>query len=218
MGSEKYQPQHNRWAKLKSLGLCQACGQQPANGRTRCEKCATKARDARRAKADVKRRNGICTKCFAQPVLPGMSFCAGCLETQRLYKRRLESSRVQAGLCGKCGKSPFVPHRVYCSLCILKATAKRTLGTSARWPELQAILDKQDNCCPYFGVPIEIGRDAELDHIVPRSKGGTNDPSNLQFIHAWANAWKLAASEEEFLRELDRLLPYIVAKRGLDPK
>jgi 5-methylcytosine-specific restriction endonuclease McrA len=74
-------------------------------------------------------------------------------------------------------------------------------------------MSRQKSQCPYFGVPITIGVDAELDHIVPRAKGGTNDISNLQFVHVWANLIKADLDEAEFLRRLDTMLPIIQAKR-----
>src|SRR5699024_5326089 len=36
-----------------------------------------------------------------------------------------------------------------------------------------------------------------LDHIVPRSKGGSNDPSNLRLAHAWCNSVRGDASRPE---------------------
>ncbi len=29
-----------------------------------------------------------------------------------------------------------------------------------------------------------------VDHIIPKSKGGGDEPSNLQFTHKWCNAYK----------------------------
>jgi 5-methylcytosine-specific restriction endonuclease McrA len=81
------------------------------------------------------------------------------------------------------------------------------------WATLQKIMENQGNVCPYFGVPIQVGINAELDHKTPRARGGTNDLANLQWVHTWANKMKLDMTEEEFLAELDRLLPFIVAKR-----
>lgn len=52
-----------------------------------------------------------------------------------------------------------------------------------RWEPLRQSILERDNflCVPCF----EEGRyteAAEVDHVVPRSKGGTNDPKNLRAI------------------------------------
>jgi 5-methylcytosine-specific restriction endonuclease McrA len=59
--------------------------------------------------------------------------------------------------------------------------------------------DKQTGICPYTGRHLILGKDASLDHIVPSSKGGTNDLENLQWVFHKANEMKWNYSEEEFL-------------------
>lgn len=44
-------------------------------------------------------------------------------------------------------------------------------------------------CCPLCGMPMHI-TEVSIDHIVPISKGGTNDRSNLQLTHVWCNLEK----------------------------
>lgn len=41
-------------------------------------------------------------------------------------------------------------------------------------------------CCALCGMPLTF-EEATLDHIVPLSKGGTNDISNLQLAHKKCN-------------------------------
>ncbi len=43
------------------------------------------------------------------------------------------------------------------------------------------------------------------DHIVPVNKGGTNDPSNLRFVHHICNITKSTLSEEQYLHLRRRL-------------
>ena len=61
------------------------------------------------------------------------------------------------------------------------------------------IWDKQAGICPYTGIQLNLV-DADIDHIVPRAKGGTNDPNNLQFILREVNEMKSAMPEADFLR------------------
>lgn len=60
--------------------------------------------------------------------------------------------------------------------------------------------------CPYLGYTPTGIDDLSLDHIIPISRGGTNDLSNLQFISREANHRKGDKTHEEFCRQL-----------GLDP-
>jgi 5-methylcytosine-specific restriction endonuclease McrA len=39
---------------------------------------------------------------------------------------------------------------------------------------------------------------ANLDHIIPKSKGGIDDDSNLQISHRWCNQYKADSLEGEF--------------------
>jgi hypothetical protein len=44
-------------------------------------------------------------------------------------------------------------------------------------------------------------KDLQIDHIVPRSRGGTDDPDNLQVLCAQCNASKGARTMEEWIAE-----------------
>jgi 5-methylcytosine-specific restriction endonuclease McrA len=65
-------------------------------------------------------------------------------------------------------------------VCYLKDTAGRHLGSRRRWKELQELFERQGRRCALSGVPLTLGCDTEVDHIVPRSRGGANDITNLQ--------------------------------------
>lgn len=66
----------------------------------------------------------------------------------------------------------------------------------------QALWERQGGACALCGEPMLINRfqaphariwakrRATLDHIVPRSKGGSNDSGNLQLAHATCNKVK----------------------------
>ena len=43
-------------------------------------------------------------------------------------------------------------------------------------------LYKQNPCCALCGKHIEDIKDAEVDHVVPHSKGGRTVPSNAQLL------------------------------------
>lgn len=63
---------------------------------------------------------------------------------------------------------------------------------------LYYLLKKQQFKCALSGVDLE-PEDASLDHIVPFSRGGKHELSNLQIVHAAVNRMKGTLSQEEFI-------------------
>ena len=60
----------------------------------------------------------------------------------------------------------------------------------------QAVYDKYNGLCAYSGTPLE--DDWQIDHIVPRHLGGTNDISNLIPAQKIINHYKRALPLEDF--------------------
>lgn len=58
---------------------------------------------------------------------------------------------------------------------------------------------KQKLCCPLTGRRLT-GETMSIDHIVPISKGGTNDLTNLQFVHVEVNYAKRNLLQENFIQ------------------
>lgn len=63
--------------------------------------------------------------------------------------------------------------------------------------KIRRLLEKQDYCCALTGVPLE-PEDANLDHIVPISKGGSHTMGNVQVVHKVVNQMKLDLTQDEF--------------------
>ena len=84
--------------------------------------------------------------------------------------------------------------------CTLQDAAIAWLGTSKRWIELQELFNKQLGKCYYSGLPIEIRKNAQLDHTVPRNRGGENTIDNLRWVHEIVNQMKSDIPEDQFLQ------------------
>lgn len=63
---------------------------------------------------------------------------------------------------------------------------------------LMDLLRKQEFRCALSGKELT-PKNAELDHIVPRSKGGSDDLDNLQWLDKRINRMKGQMSQEQFL-------------------
>lgn len=61
----------------------------------------------------------------------------------------------------------------------------------------EKILARDELTCVYSGVPLKPW-EAEIDHIIPRSKGGSNKPENLAIIAKHLNALKAELSVQDF--------------------
>lgn len=74
----------------------------------------------------------------------------------------------------------------------------------ARFVELTTMRrrEQQGNTCAYCGD--SLGRDGQLDHVVPKDDGGTDDPKNLVLACRSCNQVKGRKSADEFLRYRQR--------------
>lgn len=64
--------------------------------------------------------------------------------------------------------------------------------------DLKKLLEMQGYRCALSGVRLE-PRNAEVDHKIPLSRGGTNDLGNLQWLDRNVNRAKGAMDNEEFI-------------------
>lgn len=55
--------------------------------------------------------------------------------------------------------------------------------------KLQKMVEQQDHICPLCSKHLLL-EEANIDHKVPKSKGGSNDQSNLQATHIICNSLK----------------------------
>jgi len=74
----------------------------------------------------------------------------------------------------------------------------RVESDNATGTQLKEQLALQQYRCALSGMKLT-KEEAELDHIVPVSEGGTNDINNLQWLHYSVNRMKGTMSQDEFL-------------------
>jgi hypothetical protein len=91
-------------ADRKSKGLCIACGE-PANGKTRCVACATRAKTSRQKTAEKKKSLGICQMSgCTNTAMPDRTVCVTCSEKASKHSSDRYSKNKEAGVCRECGK------------------------------------------------------------------------------------------------------------------
>jgi CRISPR/Cas system Type II protein with McrA/HNH and RuvC-like nuclease domain len=113
--------------------------------------------------------------------------------------KEIVSKRKSKGLCADCGKYPARNASCRCEICTLKMTAADHLGSRKLYKPLMMLFLRQQGKCVYTGMQLTLGTNTSLDHRIPRTKGGTNDIDNLQWVHKSINTMKSDLSEEEFL-------------------
>lgn len=64
--------------------------------------------------------------------------------------------------------------------------------------DIWTIAKRQKLKCAITGLKLH-RHSISLDHIIPRSLGGSNAPDNLQLLHRWANIAKHDQSQDDFL-------------------
>ena len=134
-----------------------------------------------------------------------MFACVDCLETLPVerFRVRPERNNWRNTKCRKCERAVQV--RNYYDLKasdpftwkirILKNCRSRDI--TREW--IEATLTRQDYRCAVSGRSIS-KLDFEVDHIIPRAKGGSNELGNLQLVSRAANSAKSDLSNDELVR------------------
>jgi 5-methylcytosine-specific restriction endonuclease McrA len=69
--------------------------------------------------------------------------------------------------------------------------ARKRWSSTRRWRELRAYMIsralQRGEVCGICGRPLQPGQKLHLDHVLPRSWGGMDYPSNLRVSHATCN-------------------------------
>ena len=189
-------------------GLCRYCCKPWSGSGQVCDSCKPRLQKASARVRAKRKSNGVCISC-PNPARPGKDNCQACAAKTAKRYRLLTQSRKDSNICTLCGLVPPIPnsqqHR--CTTCYLKHIVKSRKMPVTTVPPLLTLFESQDGKCVYTNRPITIGIDAELDHIIPRSKGGPNTVENFQWLWSPVNRMKNNLSESEFW-EIIRMLSH----------
>lgn len=120
----------------------------------------------------------------------------------RQYHKRRRAKFLKQGRCDRCGKHQL-PNSKMCELHYLTTASHYSLGIQTK-KAAQLLLDKFNaggRKCPYTREPLILSVNAQLDHILPRSRFPElkHDIDNVEWISAVANRAKHDMTKKEFL-------------------
>lgn len=146
--------------------------------------------------------------------------CLDCRAQRRANLHAERAERKKLGICEKCGKrnraSVDRNHGPgWCTGCWGKQLAYNHLGSTKRWPEMYAILEKQKHRCIYTGELLVVGVNASVDHIVPKCRGGNPGIENIQWVEKNVNWAKSRLSHDEFLNMIHKIVDYFALDKRL---
>ena len=188
------------YLKERRARVCESCGG-PKEIAGYCRSCYRRRETRRKQLWVEKKTRNECISCN-RIVSTGKSKCEICLKKQREQRAKREITRFNGGLCIKCGKLSHTLNSKTCGNCFCRNVSKFHFNTYSHTDDLMNLLVKQDHKCPYTGRKLTLGENCTLDHIVPKSRGGKNELSNLQWVyyldHININTIKWTMTDEEF--------------------
>ena len=168
------------------------------------------AKSRKEIRADYMRRHqkqGLCTMC-PNPVRDGRSRCPICEKRQTKLDAERRLVAVSKGLCYDCRRSKPLQWHKLCDLCYCQSVSANRFNLNTR-ASGQSLLDKfhsQKGRCAISGAQMILGKDCDLDHIIPTSRGGENTLDNAQWVLSACNRMKDNLLEkEEFFPLIEKI-------------
>lgn len=149
-------------------------------------------------RSNLSTADALCIRQCGRSALPDRRRCAVCLEKQRAENRRFYKDRVQKGQCPHCTSAASVG--IFCLTHWFKNVGvPHGLGSKKGIELLQALWEEQKGCCAVTGEKLVPGVTASIDHIIPKSRGGTSERHNLRWVLLSINRCKWDMTHDEFL-------------------
>jgi hypothetical protein len=158
------------------------------------------------------RDQGLCLECMNK-AKSGRVRCGDCLDRRQQLRREHQKDAARDGRCIYCLKIPALAKHRLCEKCYFRDVSWKHFRTTRLWSDLRQKWNEQRGECALSGVAITIGVDAELDHIVPTSRGGSKDIGNTQWVLSIVNRMKDNLTEDEFFGLVEKLYHSLKKKR-----
>ena len=135
--------------------------------------------------------------------------CAKCGEMKDLseFRKRSNQNGYQS-YCKKCESVHINRETPNAYWTKLRGNLRRSYGEfNATATEIKNTLG-EPNICHICGGLIESRKDAELDHVIPLSKGGKTSLDNLKWAHKLCNRMKHDLCLDEMVEHIEKILNY----------
>lgn len=181
--------------RSRSCAICSSSFEGRGVAKYCSKRCVNRAREDRRAIA--------CSQCggrmWSSWSVAEKPTCQPCRRTipGHFTADRIAASEEQAWACGACGDISVRPatRGQKPKWCVKCRNALRDRGIKISVSERIAIYERDNWTCWLCeeSVDRKLIRSRSqwrpsLDHITPRSKGGSDDPMNLRLAHFWCNS------------------------------
>ncbi|MCK9458317.1 MAG: hypothetical protein M0R80_01585 [Proteobacteria bacterium] len=198
---------NERYKKMKQERKCKTCfGSMQEEKGIYCKKCKQEKKDT----YTRRKQQGLCVTCGSNKATTTQK-CDECHQAYLVNVNAKKQKRLSEGRCAYCENK-----RINGQTCLkhyLQITSQSHFKNISKANDLYNLFLKQNGICPYTGKKLTLGVDASLDHIVPKSRGGSEDVSNLQWVYNQVNFMKIDMFENEFLN-LVELIHENLAKKA----
>ncbi len=122
------------------------------------------------------------------------------LKRAKKFKKAPVDKKRAEGECLSCKEKTLPFSKCHCEKHFFEKCARSHLNNPKLGEQLKRKLELQHYKCIYSGRDLVLGVNAELDHIIPRSKNKEleQEISNLQWVDSEVNLMKNGLLEEDF--------------------
>lgn len=157
----------------------------------------------RRALYESRISKGLCVRCLELNDRADKKLCSKC----KIIRNKETSDRVDRykieNRCIRCGvkkQENILESNIFvCVNCWFSDLSKYNTKTRKNLNLIRDLMYKQNWKCAYTGVNLIPGKNASLDHKIPRSRGGSDNIDNLEWVCLSINYAKGRLTKEEFL-------------------
>ena len=182
---------------------CRDCDNNIEKGKSMCRICLDKTAMRMKELRANAIKSGLCGKCRTNKLALGQNRCTECIKKENINNTARRKRYLAEGKCERCASlknGTIIWYNNLCPYCHLKYKFSYITATKKDADNLiNDMLTKQNYQCALTGRDLRNNK-FHIDHIVPKSKSGPNNPTNWQLIVEEANVFKTNISMEQIIK------------------